>query len=318
MPWILISKYSSLYLTPPPRCVSHAWLDREAISSWITTQPASCFGKSFTYPVLASYPKLFFFFFPFFLLFYQSTYCTFTCTDKLCVTRVSARCSGFFCGPKRCRGIWLSCPAQQARGVQYPIVPSIRVRCWQDVSAGQRVCSRASSDAPSAPSLHYHNATGSVKRPAVIWKGNYLLWNLLKQAKSRGRRGGRGWVGVYRRGQLIERWKIRLLLLATCEWVNGSEVCNELISIWTGREGEAETHKMTFWWISNCLFSPWPHFVARNRAFIYLFTSFLDAVNSIHFFTNGQDTLHQEQGQPQCDIWRLRGLLDDANEIQVS
>lgn len=64
MPWILISKYSLLYLTRPSLCVSHAWVDRDAISAWITTQPTSCFGKSFTHSVEASYPK-FFFFFPF-------------------------------------------------------------------------------------------------------------------------------------------------------------------------------------------------------------------------------------------------------------
>lgn len=48
MPWILISKSSSLYLTPPPPlCVSHARLDWEAISAWLTTppRPASCFSR---------------------------------------------------------------------------------------------------------------------------------------------------------------------------------------------------------------------------------------------------------------------------------
>lgn len=201
--------------------------------------------------------------------------------------------------------------------MQCPIGARFQVWCWQDISAGQCICSCPSSETLSAPTLHYHNAIGSVKRLAVIWKGNCLLWNLLKQTKSRGRRRGRGWVGVYRHGKLIETWKILLPLLATWEQVNGSEVCNELISIWMGREGEAETHIMTFWWISTCPFSPWPHFVARNCAFIYLFTSFLDAVNSIHFFANGQVILHQEQSQPQCDIWWLRGLVDDACEITV-
>lgn len=75
---------------------------------------------------------------------------------------------------------------------------------------------------------------------------------------------------------------------------------------------ERERQRHTKWHSDGFLtafffFSPWPHFVPCNWAFIYLFTSFHDAVNSIHFFANGQVTLHQEQGQPQRDIWWLRG-----------
>ncbi len=87
------------------------------------------------------------------------------------------------------------------------------------------------------------------------------------------------------------------------------------LSGWADRERHTKWHSDGF---LTALFSPWPHFVARNCAFIYLFTSFPDAVNSIHFFVNGQVTLHHEQGQPQCDIWWLRGLVDDASEIKVS
>lgn len=176
MPWILISKYSSLYLTPPPLCVSHAWLDWEAIRPWITTQPASCFGKSFTHPVEASYPKLCFFS-SFFLAIYESTHCTFTYTNKFCVKQVSANYTRLFCSTKSDWPALLS----QSEAVRYPIGAHVQVWCWQDISAGQCICSHPSSEKLSAPTLHYHNALGSVKRPAVIWKGNYLLWNLLKQ-----------------------------------------------------------------------------------------------------------------------------------------
>lgn len=59
----------------------------------------------------------------------------------------------------------------------------VQVWCWQDISAGQCICSHPSSETLSTPTLHYHNALGSVKRPAVIWKGNYLLWNLHRHTK---------------------------------------------------------------------------------------------------------------------------------------
>ena len=114
----------------------------------------------------------------------------------------------------------------KSEAVQYPMGSRVQVLCWQDISAGQCICSRPSSETLSAPSLHYHNALGSVKRPAVIWKGNYLLWNLLKQTKSRRRRGrGLSWC-LLDRGELMKRWKILLRLLVTCEQVNGSGVSN--------------------------------------------------------------------------------------------
>lgn len=131
-------------------------------------------------------------FFLFFPAIYNTTYCTFTCTNnKFCVKWVSANHTEFFCSPKCCRGTWLStkccrgirlsCFAQQSQAVQYPIGAHVQVWCWQDISAGQCICSCPSSETLSAPTLHYHNALGSVKRPAVIWKGNYLLWKLLRQ-----------------------------------------------------------------------------------------------------------------------------------------
>lgn len=184
MPWILIWKYSSLYLTSPPRRVSHAWLDCEAISRWITTQPASFCGKSFTHFVEASNPKDFPLFFP---AVYNMTYCTFTCTTSECqliilsfsaahdVVEESDWAQNAVQEPDR------AAPLSKSQAVQYPIGSHVQVWCWQDISAGQCICSCPSSETLSAPTLHYHNALGSVKRPAVIWKGNYLLWNLLRQ-----------------------------------------------------------------------------------------------------------------------------------------
>lgn len=115
-----------------------------------------------------------------------------------------------------------------------------------------------------------------------------------------------------RQGQLIERGKIRLPLLATCEQVNGSEVCNELISIWMGREGERgrDTQNDILMDFQLPFFSLAPF----CGAFIYLSTSFLDAVNSIHSSANGQVILHQQQGRPRCDIWWLRATVDDVSE----
>lgn len=92
-----------------------------------------------------------------------------------------------------------------------------------------------------------------------------------KQTKKVGGEEEKGVSGrALRQGQLIERWKKYDFL----SW----QPVNRLMEVrfamswylsgWAERGREAETHKMTFWWISNCPFSPWPHFAAH--LFIYL------------------------------------------------
>lgn len=118
------------------------------------------------------------FFIALFLAIYNTTYCTFTCTNnKFCGKWVSANHTEFFCSPKCCRleeWDWAAL-LSKSQAAHYSIGAHVQVWCWQDISAGQCICSCPSSETLSAPTLHYHNALGSVKRPAVIWKGNYLL-----------------------------------------------------------------------------------------------------------------------------------------------
>lgn len=167
MPWILISKYFSLFLTPPPFCVSHAWLDWEAISTCIMACKVLFIGLFFTTAHTVQY-----------------------LCNTFCVKQMSAN-----------HAEMLQCDcAQQVWGrAQYPIATRVQGACWQDISAGRCICTRSSSETLSAPTLHYHNALGSVKRPAVIWKGNYLLWNLLQQSKEGGEERVEGeWVPIGR------------------------------------------------------------------------------------------------------------------------
>lgn len=100
MPWILISKYSSLYLTPPPLCVSHAWLDWEAeISTWITTQPRKLFRQVIHTSCWGFLSKVV----VFFSLLYLLQHILYRHMHTFCVKQVSA-------GQKKA-AIWRSCSA---------------------------------------------------------------------------------------------------------------------------------------------------------------------------------------------------------------
>jgi len=186
MPWILISKYSSLYLTPPPLCVSHAWLDWEAISSWITT--ACKLLQQVIHTSCGGFLSKVVFFFLFFWLFTKAH----TVPSHALTSSVWSECQliilGFSVAQNTAVESDWAALLSKSEAVQYPIGTRVQVWCWQDISAGQCICSHPSSETLSAPTLHYHNALGSVKRPAVIWKGNYLLWNLLKQTLKYGKK----------------------------------------------------------------------------------------------------------------------------------
>jgi len=150
------------------------------------SRPARCFSKSFTHTVEVSLSKFGLFSF----LWVYSQQHTLYLRKKFCVKQMSAN-----------HAEMLQCDcAQQVWGrAQYPIAARVQEGCWQDISAGRCICTRPSSETLSAPTLHYHNALGSVKRPAVIWKGNYLLWNLLQQSKEGGGERVEGeWVPIGR------------------------------------------------------------------------------------------------------------------------
>lgn len=152
--------------------------------------------------------------------------------------------------------------------------------------------------------MHYHNAIGSVKRHAVMWKGNYLWWNLLKEIKSKGRKKSEN---EKRGGEAMGRWKMQLFLLAIREQVNGSEVCSEMISIWKGRERERERSRDTKWHSDGFLtafFLLGPIFrLVTGHLFIYLPHFLMPQIAAVSLL---MVRLHQEQGQPQCKIQWMR------------
>jgi len=143
MPWILISKSSSLYLTPPPPlCVSHARLDWEAISAWLTTppRPASCFSRRVIHTSCGGFLSkvveiLFFLIYLQQHILYVPSHAQIMCEEE---EERKKNCNLTCSGSLRPRGFLRA-----------------RTRCWQDISAGCCIGSHLSSETLSAPTLHY-------------------------------------------------------------------------------------------------------------------------------------------------------------------